>query len=319
MECPDPNQGRLGDDVESISLGQSSLTVSRLVYGCMRICGDGSSGDLEKGRRAIRAALDAGYTQFDHADIYAGGTSEALFGELLRERPSIRDDIVLIDKCGIRPAGSPDVNSPQRYDFSKLHITASVNGSLERLGTEKLDLLLLHRPDYLMRPDEVADAFADLKQSGKVDYFGVSNFSPSQVELLQSAIDTPLLVNQVELNLHNIERLHDGTLDQCLRLKMTPQAWCPVAGIAYTAWGNTFGASDEARLRTEVSRQAQQYDCSETQLALAWILAHPATIAPVVGSTTPSRIAESVAALDVRYSREDWYRLLEARNGAPVP
>ena len=305
--------------MQSIPLGRSSLTVSRLVYGCMRICGDGSSSDLEKGRRAIRAALDAGYTQFDHADIYAGGQSETLFGELLRETPSLRDGIVLIDKCGIRAAGSPNADSPKRYDFSKKHIVASVNGSLERLGTEKIDLLLLHRPDFLMRPDEVAAAFAELHRDGKVGHLGVSNFSPSQVDLLQSALDAPLLVNQVELNLHNIERLHDGTLDQCLRLGMTPQAWCPVAGIAYTAWGNTFSADDESRLRAEVDRQAQKYGCSDTQLALAWILAHPATIAPIVGSTTPSRIADYVSALDVPYSREDWYRLLEARNGSPVP
>lgn len=302
-----------------IPLGPSPLTVSRFAYGCMRICGDGSASDLEKGRRAIRAALDAGYTQFDHADIYAGGKCESLFGELLRGQPSLRDDIVLIGKCGIRVAGTPVASSPQRYDFSKSHIVASVDASLERLCTEKIDVLLLHRPDYLMRPDDVAETFAELRRSGKVDYFGVSNFSPSQVELLQSSLDVPLLVNQVELNLHNIERLHDGTLDQCLRLKMTPQAWCPVAGIAYTAWGNTFSAEDESRLRAEVGQQASKYDCSETQLALAWILAHPATIAPVIGSTTPSRIADSVAALDIPYSREDWYRLLEARNGAPVP
>lgn len=305
--------------METIPIGRSELRGSRLVYGCMRICGDGSPADLGKGKRAIRAALDNGYTQFDHADIYAGGMSETLFGEVLRDQPSIRDDIVLIDKCGIRVAGSPDADDPQRYDFSKTHIVGSVNASLARLGTENLDLLLLHRPDYLMHPQELAEAFDQLKGAGKVRYFGVSNFSPSQVELLQSALDEPLLVNQVELNLHNTERLHDGSLDQCLRLNMTPQAWCPVAGIAYTAWGNTFSADDEARLRAEVSRQAESYDCSDTQLALAWILAHPARIAPIVGSTTPSRIAEATAALDIQYSREDWYRLLEARNGAPVP
>lgn len=305
--------------MQSITFGPSLLTGSRLAYGCMRICGNGTPGDLEKGRRAIHAALDNGYTQFDHADIYAGGNSESLFGELLRERPSMRDEIVLIDKCGIRFAGSPNEDSPQRYDFSKAHITASVEKSLERLGTGKIDVLLLHRPDYLMHAEEVAAAFDVLRRSGKVDHFGVSNFSPSQVELLQSAMDTPLLVNQVEINLHNIERLHDGTLDQCSRLGMTPMAWCPVAGVAYTAWDNTFSPDDEARLHAEVSRQAQEYGCSDTQLALAWILAHPATIVPIVGSTTPSRIAESTAALDVPYSREDWYRLLEARNGAPVP
>lgn len=305
--------------MESITIGRSPLRGSRLVYGCMRICGDGSSGDLDRGRRAIRAALDNGYTQFDHADIYAGGMSETVFGELLRERPSVRDDIVLIDKCGIRPAGTPEADSPKRYDFSRSHIVRSVECSLGRLGTDRIDLLLLHRPDYLMRPDEVAAAFDTLKSSGKVGYFGVSNFTPPQVDLLQSAVDVPLVANQVELNLHNIERLHDGTLDQCLRLRITPQAWCPVAGVAYPAWGNTFGADDEARLHDEVARQARKYGCSDTQLALAWILAHPATIAPIIGSTTPERIAASTGALEVRYSREDWYRLFEARNGQPVP
>lgn len=302
-----------------MTLGQSSLAGSRLVYGCMRVCGDGTNSDRQKGKRAIRAALDSGYTQFDHADIYAAGESETLFGELLRERPSLREEILLIDKCGIRLAGSTNEEDPQRYDFSKSHITGSVEASLERLGTGKIDVLLLHRPDYLMQPVEVADAFDELRRSGKVDHFGVSNFSPSQVDLLQSAIDTPLLVNQVELNLHNIDRLHDGTLDQCLRLGMTPMAWCPVAGIAYTAWGNTFSSNDDARLRDEVARQAARYGCNDTQLVLAWILAHPATVAPIVGSTTPSRITESTAALEIPYLREDWYRLLEARNGAPVP
>lgn len=319
MERPDPDQGRVGDNVESIAIGRSSLRGSRLVYGCMRICGDGSSSDLKKGRRAIRAALDNGFTQFDHADIYGGGMCETLFGEFLRAHPSVRDDIVLIDKCGIRPAGSPDADSPKRYDFSTSYITRTVNESLQRLGTGKIDVLLLHRPDYLMRADEVAAAFDELARSGKVGHFGVSNFSPSQVEMLQSAIDTPLVVNQVELNLHTIDRLHDGTLDQCQRLDMTPQAWCPLGGIAYAAWGNTFSAERELRLRTEVTRQARGYGCSDAQLVLAWILAHPATIAPIIGSTTPSRIGESSATPDIPYSREDWYRLLEARNGAPVP
>ena len=319
MERADPHPGRLANSVESIAIGGSALSGSRLGYGCMRICGDGTRGDRARGRDAIRAALDCGYTQFDHADIYGGGACESLFGEMLLERPSLRDGIVLIGKCGIRPAGSPATDSPKRYDSSSAHIIASVDDSLRRLGTGRLDILLLHRPDYLMRPDDIAAAFDELRNNGKVAHFGVSNFSPSQVDLLQSALDMPLLVNQVELNLHNTERLHDGTLDQCRRLGITPQAWCPAAAIAYTAWGSSFSADDEARLLAEVSRQARSYGCSNTQIALAWILAHPARIVPIVGTTTPSRIADATESLKIPYSREDWYRLLEARTGTPVP
>lgn len=305
--------------MESTPLGKSNLRGSRLVYGCMRLIGDGSSDARRSGRRAVAAALDAGYTVFDHADIYANGECETLFGEVLRDKPSVRDGITIIDKCGIRLPGTGSSDSPARYDFSRDHIVSSVESSLQRLGIEKLDILLLHRPDYLMNPEEVAATFDTLQKSGKVANFGVSNFSPSQVELLASFVNTPLLINQVEINVHNTERLADGTLDQCQRLGITPQAWCPVAGIAYPAWGNTFSAEDEARVRAEVDRQAKNYDCSETNIALAWLLRHPASITPIVGSTTPGRIADATRALDISYSRDDWYRLLEACNGYPVP
>jgi predicted oxidoreductase len=299
-------------------LGTSGVRVSRLGYGCMRIAGDGSRNDRKKGKRAVRAAIDSGYTLLDHADIYGGGACEALFGEVLKETPSLRDGLTIVTKCGIRQAGDPQPADPKRYDFRASYITSSVEASLGRLGTDHVDAFLLHRPDYLMDPDEVAAALTSLVASGKVCHVGVSNFSPSQVELLAASLSMPLAVNQVEINIHNIGALTDGTLDQCLRLGITPQAWCPVAGVAYPAWGNTFDAEDEARIRVELDRQAAAYGVEDSQLILAWLLAHPAGICPIIGSTNPGRIEAAPRALDVDYRREDWYRLLEARDGRAV-
>ena len=305
--------------MQTVTLGSSNLQSSRLVYGCMRIAGSGSQEDLDRGKQALGAAFDAGYTQFDHADIYGNGLCETLFSGFLRDNPGVREQVIVTTKCGIRMAGDPDEDAPGRYDFSARHITSSVDASLRRLGIERIDLLLLHRPDYLFRAHEVAVTLEALKASGAVANFGVSNFTPSQVELLQSAVGDALLVNQVEINLHNISTLTDGTLDQCQRLGMTPQAWCPLAGVAYPAWGNTLTEQDERRIRAELECQRHKYDAEDWLVALAWLLKHPAGISPIIGSTTPERIEAAKRALDLEYSRVDWYRLLEARNGAPVP
>jgi len=292
--------------MESLGIG-GSLETSRLAYGCMRLEG-------EAGKRAVHAAVEAGYTLFDHADIYGEGTCETLFGEVLRESPGLRDGLLIQSKCGIR-----ETDAPKRYDFSRDYILASVDGSLRRLGVEQLDLFLLHRPDYLMDADDVAGTVDKLQSSGKIAHFGVSNFSASQVELLQAALDTPILVNQVEINLHNVEALQNGVLDQCQRLGMTAQAWCPLAVVAYPAWGNTFTDEDTSRILAELERQAGRYGTDPWLVALAWLLRHPARVSPIIGSTTPARIAAAVNALDIDYSREDWYRLFEARAGRPVP
>ena len=305
--------------VQTTQIGTSELAPSRLVYGCMRIVGDGSKADREKGKRAVHAAVEQGYTLFDHADIYGNGACEELFGELLAESADLRDRLLIASKCGIRFAGDPDADAPGRYDFSSAHITSSVDGSLRRLGVERLDLLLLHRPDYLMHAAEVAGVFEALQAAGKVAHFGVSNFSPSQVDLLQSAVSQPLLVNQVEINIHNIDALTDGTLDQCQRLGMSPQAWSPIGGVVRPAWGNTFSDDDQVRIQAEFDRQAARYGVDNWIVMLAWLLRHPAAICPIIGSTAPERIAAAKQALDVDYEREDWYRLLEARTGAPVP
>lgn len=305
--------------MQYIRLGQSELKASRLVYGCMRIAGDGSAADRARGKQALSAAFEAGYNLFDHADIYGRGECELLFGEWLRESPGWRDEVIISSKCGIRWQDEPDAGDPARYDFSFQYIVDSVEGSLQRLGIDCLDLLLLHRPDYLFNAAEVATAFETLHENGKVRHFGVSNFRPSQLSLLQSQCTRPLLVNQVEINIHAVDALLDGTLDQCQQQRITPQAWCPLGGVAYPAWGNTFEAGDEARIEAELARQAARYDVEKWVLALAWLLKHPSGIQPLIGSTRPKRIAAAKKALKIDYRREDWYRLLEARNGQPVP
>jgi predicted oxidoreductase len=282
----------------------------------MRITGDNTPADKTKGKLALRAAIEAGYNHFDQADIYGDGHCETLFGEFLTELTNnssvSREQLIITSKAGIK-------TNPQHYDFSRQHLINSVDASLKRLNTDYLDMFLLHRPDYLFNAEQVAATFQYLHEAGKVKHFGVSNFSPSQVNLLQSALDMPLLVNQVEINVHNIERLLDGTLDQCQQHKITPIAWCPLGGVAYPAWGNTFTPAVEQRIAKELDRQSNQYHCQPWQVILAWLLKHPANICPIIGSTTPERIIAAKQALCIEYGHKDWYRLLEARNGFAQP
>lgn len=282
----------------------------------MRIAGDNSAENKAKGKLALRAALEAGYTHFDHADIYGNGQCESLFGELLselkKETPAFREQLIITSKAGIR-------HTPKRYDFSSEYLISSVENSLKRLNIDYLDMFLLHRPDYLFDAVQVAQTFEQLKASGKVKHFGVSNFSPSQFNLLQSALDEPLLVNQIEINVHNISSLTDGTLDQCQQFGIIPLAWCPLGGVAYPAWGNTFTTADQQRIDIELAKQADKYNCQPWQLILAWLLKHPAKISPIIGSTKPERIVAAKHALTIEYNNDDWYRLLEARNGYEQP
>lgn len=299
-------------------LGKSELVTSRLVYGCMRIAGDNSPEDREKGKDAIRAAIAEGYTHFDHADIYGGGECESVFSEVLAEMPDTREKLLITGKCGIRLPGQPRADYPKRYDFSREHILGSVEASLQRLGTDYMDLLLLHRPDYLFDPADVASTFRMLKESGKVRHFGVSNFRPSQLSMLQTFCDEPLLANQVEINIHNIDTLEDGTLDQCLQENITPMAWCPLGGVVYPAWGNTLTEDQSARIHADLALQGEKYEAEPWIVILAWLLRHPARITPIIGSTRPDRIRAAKQSLQLDYSAEDWYRLLQARNGQEV-
>jgi predicted oxidoreductase len=306
-------------NMKTIVLGNSELVSSRLMYGCMRISGDNSPADREKGKQAIRAAIEAGYTHFDHADVYGSGASETLFAEVLGEMPGVREKLLITGKCGIRVPGDPNEGDPKRYDFSRQYIVDSVDQIFKRLGVEYLDLLLLHRPDFLFSPEDVAGTFDILEETGKVRHFGVSNFRPSQVSMLQAYCSMPLLANQVEVNIDNMGVFSDGTLDQCQELNISPMAWCPLGGVVYPAWGQTLTEEQSSRIQAELAIQAERYETEHWIVILAWLLKHPSGMLPIVGSTQPARIRAARKALDLDYSAVDWYRLLEARNGQEVP
>ena len=305
--------------MKTITLGNSELVSSRLVYGCMRISGDNSPADREKGKQAIRAAIEAGYTHFDHADVYGSGASETLFSEVLSEMPGVREKLLVTGKCGIRVPGDPDEGDPKRYDFSREYLLDSVDAILQRLGVDYLDLLLLHRPDYLFSAEDVAGTFEILEESGKVRNFGVSNFRPSQLSMLQSYCAMPLLANQIEVNIDNMDAILDGTLDQCQELNISPMAWCPLGGVVYPAWGKQLSAEQSKRIQAELALQAEKYAAEAWVVILAWLLKHPAGMLPIVGSTRPDRIRDALQSLELDYTAVDWYRLLQARNGQEVP
>jgi predicted oxidoreductase len=305
-------------------LPHTSLHSSPLAYGCWRIATSGHDAkDLATSRAAIQAAVADGYVLFDLADIYCRGRSERFFGEVLAENPGMREKLVIATKCGIRFAGEPQADSPYRYDFSYDHIVRSCEESLRRLRVETIDLYQLHRPDWLMHPEEVARAFDHLRTSGKARHFGVSNFRPSQVELLQSAWMEPLVVNQIEVSLLQLAAFEDGTLDHCLQTGIAPLAWSPLGGGLLGEGATDILPSQKsytpASAVAELDRIAADHGATRTAVALAWLLKHPARIIPLVGSTQPARIAAAAKAADLELSHEEWYRLLTAARSTPLP
>lgn len=313
--------------MQKILLGQSKLSSSRLAYGCWRLAPAGNiQTSLETARTAVLAAVDAGFTLFDHADIYCHTRAESAFGEVLRENPKLRKKLLVATKCGIRLADEPP-GAPQRYDFSAEHIIRSCENSLRRLHVEEIDLFQLHRPDWLMDAEEVAIAFTSLHKSGKVQEFGVSNFAPSQVAMLQRALqqrlEQPLVANQVEISLANLSAFTDGTLDQCQALSLTPLAWSPLAGGLLGDGGKDLLPGQQgyrvAGIVAALDAMAAQRNVTRTALALAWLLKHPAKIIPIVGSVNPERIRAAAAATEIELSREEWYSLLHAARGEPLP
>lgn len=314
--------------MKTVQLGNSSLRGSRLAYGCWRVPGSWNPAEVTPateaaGRAAIVAAYEAGYTLFDNADIYCRGRAEEILGRVLREVSGMREHVILATKCGIRPAGDPHPQSPQRWDFSGEYIVRACEASLRRLGVETIDLLMLHRPDYLADPHEIAGAFVQLHDAGKVRAFGVSNFRPSLVRALQAACPLPLVVNQLEISLAQRAALEDGTLDQCLEQHITPMAWSPLAGGLLGDGAKRLLAGQQGyqthAILEALDEIAAARGTRRTVVALAWLLKHPARIIPIVGSTQPERIREAVAADALELTREEWYRLLLAARGEPLP
>ncbi len=264
--------------------------------------------------RWIEQCLELGITSFDHADIYGGYTVEDLFGQALALSPGLRQRLQIVTKCGIRLVHPRrPTQAVKSYDTSAAHVVASVENSLRALRTDHLDLLLIHRPDALMDPDELADTFQRLHQSGKVKGFGASNHSPSQFALLHHR--HPLLTHQVELSPLQMKALADGTLDQCLDLGIRPMIWSPLGG------GRLFTSQDEqaTRIRSVLARLADRYGVAPATVALAWVIRHPSGPIPITGSQRVQALREAVAALGVKLEAQHWYEVWQASMGHEVP
>ena len=314
--------------MQTIPLGVSSLHSSRLAYGCWRLAGTWNPAEVTAegraaGRRAVITAYEAGYTLFDNADIYCQGEAERILGAALKEVPEMRQRVLIATKGGIRPAGDPQAGAPARYDFSAQHLVRACEQSLQRLGIETIDLYMLHRPDYLADPTEVAQAFSQLKDAGKVCYFGVSNFRPTLLTALQAACPMPLVVHQVEISLAKLDAFTDGTLDQCLVENITPLAWSPLAAGLIGAGASRLLPSQKAyrpeKFLPALDDVARARGTSRIVVALAWLLLHPSKIVPIIGSTNPDRIREAATAVELELTREEWYQLLIAARGEPLP
>jgi len=312
--------------MQNQKLGGCPLKVSRLAYGCWRLAGNPPGRSPEHyaaGRRALAAAYDAGYTFFDNADIYGRGEAEKILGAALKEISGMRERVVLTSKCGVRHAGDPNPDSPHRWDFSAEYIVASCEQSLLRLGIDTLDVYLLHRPDLLADPHEIAGAFTRLRDAGKVRWFGVSNFRPTLLTALQAVCPMPLVAHQVEISLAKLDTLTDGTLDQCLIESITPMAWSPLAGGLIGEGAKRLLPAQKVyrpeRFLPVLETIARARGTSRVVIALAWLLKHPGKIIPIVGSTNPDRIREAVTATEIDLTREEWYQLLIAARGEPLP
>lgn len=299
--------------MRTMKLGSSSLEVPVVAVGCMRI----NSLEKKESEHFIQSALEEGANFFDHADIYGGGVCEEIFADAIHMNANIRENIILQSKCGIRKG---------MFDFSKEYILESVDGILKRLRTEYLDVLLLHRPDALVEPEEVAEAFDILETSGKVRHFGVSNQNPMQIQLLKKFVKQPLVANQLQLSITNATMISNGinvnmenesainrdgsVLDYCRLNDITIQPWSP---FQYGFFEGVFLGSEKfPELNQQIDEIAATYGVSSTTIAIAWLLRHPAHMQPVIGTMNIDRLKDCCKASDIQLTREEWYRIYRA-------
>jgi predicted oxidoreductase len=299
--------------MRTIRLGTSTLDVPVIAVGCMRI----KSLEKAEAEKFVRTSLEEGANFFDHADVYGGGTCEEIFADAIHMNSQIRETMILQSKCGIRSG---------MFDFSKEHILESVDGSLKRLKTDYLDILLLHRPDTLVEPEEVAEAFDILERSGKVRHFGVSNQTPMQIQLLKKHVKQPIVANQLQLSITNATMISQGfnvnmeneeavqrdgsILDYCRLNDITIQPWSP---FQYGFFEGVF--LDNAKfpeLNKQIDEVAASYNVSNTTIAIAWLLRHPAHMQPVTGTMNIERLKDCCKASEINLTREEWYSIYRA-------
>ncbi|MDD2417426.1 MAG: aldo/keto reductase [Oscillospiraceae bacterium] len=299
--------------MKTMKLGSSDLNVPVIAVGCMRM----SALKPAQAEKFIQTALDIQLNFFDHADIYGGGSCEEIFADAIHMNDDVREKILLQSKCGIRKG---------MFDFSKEHILKSVEGSLKRLKTDYLDVLLLHRPDALVEPEEVAEAFDILESTGKVRNFGVSNQKPMQIELLKKYVRQPLVANQLQLSITNANMIGNGMnvnmenssavdrdgsiLDYCRLNDITIQPWSP---FQYGFFEGVYLDNDKfPELNTKINEIAEKYNVTNTTIVIAWLLRHPAQMQPISGTMKPSRLKEICSAVDIKLTRSEWYEIYRA-------
>ena len=299
--------------MRTMKLGSSALDVPVVAVGCMRI----NSLDSKDAEHFVRSAMEIGANFFDHADIYGTGTCEEIFADAVQMNPQVRENLILQSKCGIRKG---------MFDFSKEHILNSVDGILQRLRTEYLDVLLLHRPDALVEPEEVAEAFDQLEREGKVRHFGVSNQNPNQIALLKKYVKQPLVANQLQMSITNTTMIDSGInvnmendaavnrdggiLDYCRLHDITIQPWSP---FQYGFFEGVFLGNEKfPELNAKIDEIAAKYGVSNTTIAIAWLLRHPAQMQPVTGTMNIERLQDCVKASEVHLTRPEWYEIYRA-------
>src|SRR5690554_6761685 len=305
--------------MKKIKLGSSSLEVPVIAVGCMRM----HTLNKTEAEQFVQTSLEEGANFFDHANVYSKGACEEIFAEAIHMNDDIRENIILQSKCGIREG---------MFDFSREHILESVDGILKRLRTDYLDILLLHRPDALVEPEEVAEAFDRLEDSGKVRYFGVSNQKPMQIELLKKYLKQPIVANQLQLSITNANMISNGInvnmevdasidrdgsiLDYCRLKDITIQPWSP---FQYGFFEGVFLGNDKfPELNAKIDQIADKYGVSNTTITIAWLLRHPAKMQPITGTMNTSRLIDCIKASEIELSRQEWYEIyLAAGNKLP--
>lgn len=299
--------------VKKIQLAED-LQFSQIIHGHWRLAEWNLS--PEELLSLMERCIEAGITTFDHADIYGNYMCEELFGQALKLKPSLRDAIQIVTKCGIKLVSEKRPNHKiKSYDTSKEHIISSAENSLQKMNTDYVDVLLIHRPDPFMDPVETAEAFHTLRKEGKVRHFGVSNFSPAQMEMLQREFDGPLVTNQIELSVLHEQPFFDGSVNHLQKEKVKPMAWSPLAG------GRLFKGEDEKsqKVKCALEKVAEETEASSIdEVAYAWLLNHPAQIMPIVGSGKMERIQSAVNAANIPLSREQWFYILQESMGKDV-